>query len=416
MPDAGGLIFSTGPDDLGFSRSGLDRLDAFMAGLVEEGQVAGAAALLMRHGEVAAFRTFGHARLGEAQPLARDALFRIYSMTKPVAAVAMMILFEEGLWALDDPITTVLPEFMTTEVYCGVDENGALLTEKARRAPTLRELMSHTAGLGYGLFDVHPVERAYRDASVLGAASLDELARRAARIPLMFQPGEEWFYSIAADLQGLVVERLSGQTFGDFLRDRIFVPLGMVDTGFQTRPDNEARLATIYSDDGAGGLQEATHVFDLAINDYTRAPRYQGGGGGLLSTATDYGRFCQMILNGGSLDGVRILAPDTVALMSANAVSPAVLAVPNALRLLPFSPALGFGLGFSVVLDPAALGAPEGRGTLSWGGGGGTWFWIDPENDLIFVGLTQRMADPVSAAFRSRARALVYEALIHPEK
>ena len=416
MHEPGGLTFSTAPEDLGFDRRGLNRLKAFMAGMVEDGQVAGATALLMRHGQVAAFETFGHPSLDAAEPLARDALFRIYSMTKPVAAVAMMILFEEGLWALDDPITTVLPEFAATGVYRGVDDKGVLLTEKARRAPTLRELMSHTSGLGYGLFDVHPVERAYRDASVLGAESLDELARRAAQVPFMFQPGGEWFYSIAADLQGLVVERLTGQAFGEFLQGRIFAPLGMVDTAFQTRPDNEDRLASIYSDDGAGGLREATHIFDQPINDYRRPPRYQGGGGGLLSTAADYGRFCQMILNGGSLDGVRILTPETVALMGMNAVPPDVLAEPNALRLLPFSPAFGFGLGFSVVLDPEAHGAPEGRGTLSWGGGGGTWFWIDPENDLIFIGLTQRLADPVSAEFRSRARTLVYQALTHPEK
>lgn len=416
MRDLGGLPFAPAPEALGFDAEGLRLLDAWTADMVQSGHVAGASTLLMRHGQVAAFNTHGALRLGAPEPLSRDALFRIYSMTKPVTGVAMMILFEEGRWTLDDPITKFLPEFAHLKVFTGLDAAGEMVVEDAERAPTMRELMSHTAGFGYGLFDVHPVERAYREHAVLSADNSDDLVARAARIPLMFQPGTEWFYSIATDLQGVIVERLTGQRFGDFLQSRIFAPLGMIDTGFQTRPDNAHRLTAIYSGDGQGGLREATHVFDMPIHDYTRPPRIQGGGGGLLSTAADYARFCQMILNGGELDGARILKPETVALMGTNVVPDAVLATSNPLRLLPFNPAFGFGLDFAVVLDPKALGASEGRGTLSWGGGGGTWFWIDPLNDLIFIGLIQRMADPVSAEFRGRARTLVYQALTHPEK
>jgi len=416
MTDVGGLPFAPDPEALGFDPERLAHLDAWKAQMVEAGQVAGVSTLLMRHGQVVDFNSCGRARLGGDASLAPDAIFRIYSMTKPVTGVALMILFEEGGWRLDDPITDHLPELADMRVFAGVDAAGDMITEDLSRPPTMRELMSHTAGFGYGLFDIHPVEREYRRSHVLQASSLDDLVQRVARIPLMFQPGSEWFYSVATDLQGVIVERLSGMGFGAFLQDRIFGPLGMVDTGFQTRPDNAHRLAAIYVDDGRGGLKPATEAFDMPINDFTRSPRFEGGGGGLVSTAADYARFCQMILNRGELDGARILSAASVDLMGQNVISDDVLATANPLRLLPFNSAFGFGLDFAVVMDPAALGLVEGRGTLSWGGGGGTWFWIDPENDLIFIGLIQRLADPVSAAFRVQARALVYAALTHPEK
>ena len=416
MTDVGGLPFAPDPEALGFDPERLAHLDAWKAQMVEAGQVAGVSTLLMRHGQVVDFNSCGRARLGGDASLAPDAIFRIYSMTKPVTGVALMILFEEGCWRLDDPITDHLPELADMRVFAGVDAAGDMITEDLSRPPTMRELMSHTAGFGYGLFDIHPVEREYRRSHVLQASSLDDLVQRVARIPLMFQPGSEWFYSVATDLQGVIVERLSGMGFGEFLQRRIFDPLGMIDTGFQTRPDNAHRLAAIYADDGQGGLKPATEAFDMPINDFTRSPRFEGGGGGLVSTAADYARFCQMILNRGELDGARILSAASVDLMGQNVISDDVLATANPLRLLPFNSAFGFGLDFAVVMDPAALGLVEGRGTLSWGGGGGTWFWIDPENDLIFIGLIQRLADPVSAAFRVQARALVYAALTHPEK
>tara|TARA_R110002167_G_scaffold17426_4_gene66506 strand:+ start:1057 stop:2307 length:1251 start_codon:yes stop_codon:yes gene_type:complete len=416
MADPARLPVVTRPEDAGFDASRLQQMADWMADMVASGQVAGATTLLMRHGRLVDFRTFGTGRLGSDEPLQKDALFRIYSMTKPVVSVAMMMLFEDGLWQLDDLITRFLPEFENLDVFTGLTPDGTMAVERARRAPTLRELMSHTAGFGYGLFDIHPVERAYREHGVLTAGSLDELVRRAARIPLMFQPGSEWFYSIGADLQGLIVERISGQTLGDFLQTRIFGPLGMVDTGFQIPPDKADRLAALYADDGAGGLKTATHAFDVPVHDVTAPPPMEAGGGGLVSTAVDYARFGQMILNRGELDGMRLLAPETVDLMATNAIPAAVLATSSPLRLLPFSPAFGFGLGFSIVLDPGTLGVSEGRGTLSWGGGGGTWFWIDPTHDIVFVGLIQRLADPVSNTFRAKARTLVYAALTHPEK
>jgi len=416
MTEVGGLPCAPDPEALGFDPARLTHLDAWKADMVKAGQVAGVSTLLMRHGQVVDFKMCGNAELGDDAPLACDAIFRIYSMTKPVTGVALMILFDEGLWRLDDPVTKFLPELADLKVFAGLDADGGMIIEDANRPPTMRELMSHTAGFGYGLFDMHPVEREYRRHGVLSADSLEELVQRVARIPLMFQPGSEWFYSIATDLQGLIVERLAGVTFGAFLQRRIFAPLGMIDTGFHTRPDNVHRLTAIYADDGRGGLTPATKAFDIPINDFTQPPPIEGGGGGLVSTGTDYARFCQMVLNRGELAGVRILSAASIELMSTNAIPDAVLAVANPLRLLPFNPAFGFGLDFAVVIDPGALGLVEGRGTLSWGGGGGTWFWIDPENDLIFIGLIQRLADPVSAAFRAHARTLVYAALTHPEK
>ena len=243
----------------------------------------------------------------------------------------------------------------------------------------------------------------------------DDFIAKVVAQPLMFQPGTEWFYSIASGLLGVIVSRISGQSFGDFLQARIFGPLGMVDTGFQTGADKADRLVTFYQDDAQGGLKEVTEVLNAPINRFIDPPPFEDGGGGLVSTISDYARFTQMILNRGELNGVRILAPVTVELMSTNVIPDAVLATSHPLRLLPFNPAFGFGLGFSVMKDPRRMGSVEGRGTLAWGGMGGTWFWIDPENDLVFVGLIQRFADPISGEFRAKARTFTYAAPTRPD-
>ncbi len=411
-----GLSITHRPEDLGFDSDRLARLDGYMADMVDTGRVAGVSTLILRHGKVAAHRTHGSAELGGDTPLSPDAIFRIYSMTKPIAATAMMILFEEGHWVLDDPITKFIPEFADLKVFAGVGPDGQMILEDAKRPPTIREVMSHTAGFAYGLFpDFHPLERAYLDNRIARPESTQAFIDSIAAQPLMFQPGAEWFYSVASGILGVIVSRISGQSFGDFLQQRIFAPLGMVDTGFQTRPDNAHRLVTFYQDDGEGGLKEVAEVLGAPINPFTAPPAFEDGGGGLVSTISDYARFAQMILNRGELDGVRILAPVTIELMATNVIADAVLATTNPLRLLPFNPAFGFGLGFSVMKDPRRLGSVEGRGTLAWGGMGGTWFWIDPENDLVFVGLIQRLADPISGEFRARARTFTYAALTRPE-
>lgn len=416
MAEIAGLNIVGRPEDLGFDSARLKRLDDYMAGMVEAGRVAGVSTLILRHGQVAAFKTHGSAVLGGAEPLSPDAIFRIYSMTKPIAATAMMILFEEGHWVLDDPITKFIPEFADLKVCAGVGPDGEMVLEDARRPPTIREVMSHTAGFGYGLFpDLHPLEKAYLENRIPRpegeTAFIDSLAAQ----PLMFQPGAEWFYSVASGILGVLVSRISGLSFGDFIKQRIFDPLGMVDTGFQTETHNVDRLVTFYQDDSQGGLKEVTEVLGAPINPFTAPPEFEDGGGGLVSTISDYARFAQMILNGGELGGVRILAPVTVELMATNVIPDAVLATTHPMRLLPFNPAFGFGLGFSIMNDPRRMGSVEGRGTLAWGGMGGTWFWIDPENDLVFVGLIQRFADPISGEFRAKARTFTYAALTRPE-
>ncbi|MFC7378363.1 serine hydrolase domain-containing protein [Brevundimonas sp. GCM10030266] len=405
-----------GPEALGFDRDRLDKLNRYMEDMVGTGRVAGVSTLILRHGKVVEQQTHGSAQLGGQTPLSTDAIFRIYSMTKPIAATAMMILFEDGHWVLDDPVTKFVPEFADLKVFAGVGPDGSMLVEDAKRPPTMREVMSHTAGFAYGLFpDFHPLEKAYLENRIArpegDKAFIDSLAAQ----PLMFQPGTEWFYSVASGLLGVIVSRISGQSFGDFIQERIFAPLGMVDTAFQTRADNQHRLVTFYQDDQQGGLKEVEEVLGAPINPFTAPPEFEDGGGGLVSTISDYARFAQMILNKGELDGARILAPVTVELMATNVIPDAVLATTNPLRLLPFNPAFGFGLGFSVMKDPRRLGSTEGRGTLAWGGMGGTWFWIDPENDLVFVGLIQRFADPISGEFRAKARTFTYTALTRPE-
>jgi len=408
----GGFEIAPSPEALGFDPAGVDRLRSYMADMVNAGRIAGGAFLILRHGRIAALDCVGEADLDDHRPIRPDTIYRIYSMTKPITAVAMMQLFEQGLWSLDDPVTRFLPELADLKIFKGLDAAGGMITDPASRPPTIREVMSHMAGFGYGLFDQHPIDRMVFEHALLQSPDLPTMIDRLADIPLMFEPGTEWSYSVSSDVLGRLVEVISGQSLPDYFRQHVLGPLKMVDTDFHVPADKLDRFAAIYSAGPDGGLITAKTAFGFPVIDFARPPSLPLGGGGLVSTAGDYARFCQMILNKGELDGVRLLRSETVGLLATNQIPDEVLATPNPARLLPFSPAFGFTLGFSVMLDPDAIGAVEGRGTLAWGGGGGTWFWIDPANDLAFVGLIQRMADPVSAEFRTVARQLTYDALI----
>jgi CubicO group peptidase (beta-lactamase class C family) len=395
----------------------LKMLDDYMAKVVADGRVAGMTTLLARHGKVVEFKTYGDSSLATGQPMGKDAIFRIYSMTKPLTGVAMMILFEQGKWRLDDPVTRYVPEFKNLKVMTGVDANGKILVEDMKRPPTMREIMSHTAGFGYGLGDKHPVDKLYREKHVLGAKGLQQMIDRTAEIPLMFQPGTNWSYSNAVDIQGYIIEKLSGQTLGQFMDEHIFKPLKMKDTAFFVRAGQESRLAAVYmGDEKTGKIEEAKALFGEQMPDYTKPPLMESGGGGLTSTTTDYARFCQMILNKGVLDGVRILSPATVELMDTNVVPHDVLVSSNGTAVARFNEAVGFGLDFMVVNDPRAAGLLEGKNTMSWGGAAGTWFWIDPTDDVIFVGMIQRMGGTGGDDLGAQARTLTYQALLHPEK
>ena len=417
VPPAAAFTPAPTPESVGFDSGRLRRLDDYMAQAVADGRVAGATTLLARHGKVVEFNTYGKASLATGEPMSRDEIFRIYSMTKPITGVAMMILFEEGKWRLDDPVTRFVPEFKDLKVVAGVGSDGKMTVEDLKRPPTMRELMSHTAGFGYGLNDTNPVDKLYREKHVLVSHGLKEMIDRTATIPLKFQPGTSWQYSSAVDIQGYIVEKLSGEPLGQFMAEHIFRPLKMADTAFTVPPDKVARLGAVYYFDKASGkIAEAKAAFGTGVQDFTQPPSMESGGGGLVSTTRDYARFCQMILGNGELDGVRILAPATVELMGTNVIPESVLVSSNGTNTSYFNEAVGFGLDFMVVKDPRKAGHLEGAGTMSWGGAAGTWFWIDPTNDVIFVGMIQRFGGTGGEDLGGEARTLTYQALTHPER
>jgi CubicO group peptidase (beta-lactamase class C family) len=413
-PAPAAILAPATPEAEGFSSERLKRLDGYMQGLVDQGHLPGAITMVVRHGKIVSYETYGKKAIGGA-PMTKDTIFRIYSQTKPVTGVAMMMLFEEGKWRLDDPVTKFVPEFAHLQVYKGQNPDGTFITEPAARVPTMREIMSHTGGFAYGLRTDQPVEKAYRDSGLLGSKTQAEFLDKLVKLPLASQPGMEWRYSVSVDIQGLIVERLSGMSLGDFMKSRIFDPLKMTDTAFYVPAAKSDRLAALYiPDPKTRALKPADNFMVL---DVTKPPAIASGGGGLVSTTADYARFAQMLLNGGQLDGARILSPGTIKLMASNHLSDIVMAAPDA----SFSPAkgVGFGLDFAVVTNPARDGTLQGEGTYSWGGAAGTWFWIDPKNDLFMLGMIHILAkeiDPALAKISDDASTLVYQALVDPAK
>lgn len=388
------------PEAVGVSSDRLRRLDAGMRGLVDDARLAGVVTLLARHGKIAAFTAYGRKDIRENAPLDRDAIFRIYSMTKPITGVAMMMLFEEGKWRLDDPVSRYVPELANLKVYVGQNADGTPKLEDTRRSMTLRELMTHTGGLGYGLVGTNPVDRMYRESRVLNAAApLQQMIDGLAQLPLLAQPGTRWNYSIAVDVQGYLVEKLSGQPFDAFLRSRVFEPLGMKDTAFYVPKEKIGRLALIHGEDAGGKLTPP----DDSRGDPTMAPLGPSGGGGLFSTAADYARFCEMLLGGGQSNGVRLLAPRTVQMLRTNHVQAEPLKTMRA--------GTGWGMGVSVVMDAAAAGEPYSDGAFHWYGIGGTWFWIDPVRDFAFVGMIQHDNLRTAGMVHGLSRNWVYQAL-----
>lgn len=411
------VLPSAPPESVGFSSERLQRLDPYIRNLIDTGHMPGAAVMVARHGKVVKFDVYGtDAR--SRKPLAPDAIYRIYSQSKPVTGVALMILFEEGKWRFDDPVTKFIPEFADLRVFKAANADGSPQLEKLARPPTMRELLTHTAGFGYGLegLDTHnAVGKAYLAADFMRAANADDAIGRIAKLPLASQPGMQWHYSAAVDIQGYIVERLSGQKLGDFMRARIFEPLGMKDTAFHVPADKSSRFVTLQAYDAT--RKRLGPASGILVFDYSKPPGVASGGAGLVSTTSDYARFAQMILNEGELGGVRILAPSTVRLLAANHLADAVRAVAQN----PFSTqsGLGFAVDFDVVTDAAKAGTSRGLGTLSWSGAAGSWFWIDPANDLIVLGMMQvmnRWADPALLDIDAETSALVYSALVAPDQ
>lgn len=378
------------PESVGLSSEGLAAIDAAVQAHIDSGAVPGAVTLVARHGTIVHLSALGHKDIASGARSETDGIYRIFSMTKPITATAMMILADKGLWHPDDPIARHLPELAGLRVYAGDRADGTPILVAAERAPTMADLMTHRAGFAYGIAIGEPsdrVEALYRAAGVLQAPDLTEMVARLATMPLAHQPGSRWRYSLSMDVQGAIIERLSGRRLPDFMRTRIFEPLGMIDTAFFIAPGKKHRLATLYFK-GVG-----TALAPLDGNplhpDPEAEPSMALGGSGLFSTASDYARYAQMLLNGGELDGKRIVSVEGVREQMTNRLPDAMLEQRFVAGHQRFRPGFGYGYNGVVVTDPALAGLPVGTGTYHWDGAAGTWFWVDPANDLIFVGMTQ---------------------------
>jgi CubicO group peptidase (beta-lactamase class C family) len=380
------------PESVGFSSEGLKAYESALHSLVDERRLAGVTTLVARRGKVAAFDAYGFKDAAAKTPLTKDTIFRIASMTKPVAGVAMMMLWEEGKWQLDDPVHKHIPEFANLKVKAA---DGAIVPQT--RPMTMRQLMSHTAG-----FDV---SRGYEDAN-LQATHLQGMIDKLAKLPLAAQPGTDWRYGPSVNIQGYIVEKLARQPLDQFLSQRIFEPLQMKDTGFWVDVAKAGRVTKVHTYGPDKKIVPAPQQ-----SDPTRRPTFLSASGGLLSTTEDYFRFAQMLLNGGEYEGKRLLKVSTVELMRTNVLNEGVLVDLYG----PKEDGIGFGLDFAIVMDPAKANTPRGKHSFYWGGAFGTWFWIDPTNEVIVIGMIQNVNGSVPTGDTPNMRVLspkmVYAAL-----
>jgi CubicO group peptidase (beta-lactamase class C family) len=400
------------PESVGFSGSRLENLHALIQGEVDRKELAGAITLLSRHGKVVDFRTYGMKDIATQTPMTYDTIFRDYSMTKPVTGVAMMILYEQGKWLPWDPISKFIPSFKDLKVFDGFDKSGKMMLAAPVHAPTIGELMSHSAGFSYGN-GTGPVDALYQQVKPMQSANLQQLVDRMAQLPLNYQPGQAWLYSNSMDIEGYIVEKLSGDTLPDFMQKHIFAPLGMSDAGFYVPQEKRARFATNYEDNAQG---ELVPVSAGAPTDYAAQPGMPSGGGGLVATIQDYYRFAQMMADGGELDGKRVLAPATVKLMTSNHLPSRLLTGEWGIGQSIMRPGFGYGFNCAVIFDPPQAGTPDGTGTWFWDGAAGTWFWVDPARDVVFVAMIQRMHGHDNHTLEYKSHAAVYSALVDPSK
>ena len=398
------------PESVGFSSHRLRQVNERMQKYIDSGKLAGALTMLARRGQIFHFQPYGVSDLETGTPIERDTIFRIFSMTKPVTSVAAMMLYEEGHFSLDDPVSTFIPELADLMVYGGVNETG-MRQVKLEQPISIRHLLTHTAGFGYGFEESHPINQMYREARVNEPDSnLKEFAQKIGKIPLLSQPGIKWRYSNATTLLGYLVEVVSGVPFDKFLHDRVFTPLGMTDTSFFVPEEQLDRLAAVYSPSTEGGI---ARLVSGAVDRFARPHTFFSGGGGLVSTASDYMRFCQMLLNGGSLEDVRLLAPKTVEMMRSDHLTDELkpFSVSESPESISYTRGCGFGLGFSVVTDITQHGVIGSNGMYYWSGAASTLFWIDPAEELIAILLTQFMPNrcyPLDREFQTD----VYQALV----
>jgi CubicO group peptidase (beta-lactamase class C family) len=390
----------------GFCEDRLARIPRFLEAQVAAGALPGALTSIWRAGRLAHHSLVGAMDLGRGKPMRDDAIFRLYSMTKPVTAVALLMLLEEGRIALDDTVSKFIPGFAALKLADG----GAL-----RRPITVLDLLRHTAGFTYGFHDRTPIDAAYRAQKIAEMdteGGLPALIAQLEKLPLEYSPGEAWIYSVATDIAGYLVQLVSGQGYADFVRQKILAPLKMTDTDFLVPADKQDRFCACYAmRDGKLELFD-----DPAHSKFLAPPKLESGGGGLVGTAADYLRFCRMLLNQGELDGMRLLSPKTVTLMTANHL-------PNGREIADLSPSadafnesgyrgIGFGLGVAVTLDPARVGIPGTAGEFAWGGMASTAFFVDPREDMAVIFMTQVIADTARRVrLRRDLRTLIYSAM-----
>ena len=399
------------PARAGFSAKRLQRIDERMREAVATGVMVGGHGLIARDGKIVYDQVWGDADREADLPVTHDTLYRIYSMSKPVTTVALLMLYEEGHFLLNDPIDRYLPEFGELQVLQSNSDGEE--TYAPARIPTIRDLMRHTAGFRYGLFGDTAVDQRYLQAELFLAPTLTDFSERLAQLPLSAQPGTRWQYSVSVDIQGRLIEAISGKSLGEFLQQRIFEPLGMNDTFFVVPPQKRARLAQLYApvDNHASFTRQwrwtAEQTLEPAAPELTRGyvdgHLFESGGAGLVSTTDDYLRFALMLAGGGAWNGVRLLSPHTVNLMRSNHIqhqqSDDLYGVD------------AFGLGVGIVLDPATnKGELGGAGSYGWGGAAGTSFWIDPENDVVGIFMVQSI--PHQTTLKNRFEVLTYQALL----
>lgn len=394
----------------GMSEDRLQRIGKHLDQYVEQGRIPCAVCLVNRRGQEAYFHSTGHSDVENKREVQRDTIFRIYSMTKPITSVALMILYEQGKFQLDDPVAKFVPSWKNLEVY----ESGTgadIVTQPVKNAMTIKHLLTHTAGLTYGFMNSHPVDALYRELNVEGSGSqstLDDMMERLSKVPLLYDPGSLWSYSSATDVCGYLVQLFGQRDLDEYIAEEICSPLGMVDTGFHVAESSADRLAACYQHSSDGfTLQDAAKG-----SRYLRRPTFFSGGGGMVSTIDDYQRFVQMLLNTGSFNGVRILGRKTVEYMASNHLPGNVdlAAMGQPVFSETSFAGVGFGLGFSVVVDPPSASVLDSVGEFAWGGAASTYFWIDPVEELTVVFMTQLL--PSSTwPIRRELKTLVYQSL-----
>ncbi len=398
------MVTITNPEILGLASTRLARINTHMQRYVDDGKMAGIVTLIARRGQIAHLSCTGYQTREARQPMQPESLFRIHSMTKPITSVAAMLLVEEGRLLLQDPVAKYISSFRHVQVAEG-QQTGDLRLVKPVRPMKIHDLFLHTAGLSYGYFNDSPVEALYRASNWRAAGTVAEMIEIISALPLAHHPGTAWRYGVSTDVLGHIVELITGVSLADFFRERIFEPLAMHDTAFGVPPEALHRFTAVYEPDPAGGIRLADAP---TSSKFAQTRRFLSGGGGLISTAPDYFRFAQMLLNGGHLNGVQILGRKSVAFMSMNHLPPQLLPMQLGDAVMH---GYGFGLGFSVVLDPAQYGVISSVGTLGWSGTATTAFWIDPQEALIGILMTQFTPSnfyPISKQFKN----LVNQALI----